>query len=338
MTSQDISKIKDLLSSPKKIVITTHRSPDADAIGSSLGMYFFLKKKMHDVEVITPNTYPEFLHWLPGHNGVVNYETQKKKAKKMVNDAEIIFCLDYSSLKRMEELGDVVGNSKGIKILIDHHQNPEAFPDFILSDVTASSAAELIYRFFEMLGEEKLVNKDIAECLYSGIMTDSGSFRFGTTTAQTHRVVAKLMETGMKPDRVYNQIFDDNSVDRMSLLGYTLLHKLKYFPEYRTAMISLTRDELKQFNHKQGDTEGFVNFPLSIKGIKLSALLIEKKTLVKMSFRSKGNFSVDKFARKHFAGGGHINAAGGESRLSYDETVNLFVSLLPQYREELIKD
>lgn len=338
MTTEDITRIKELLSSPKKIIITTHRSPDADAIGSSLGLYHFLKKEKHEVIVITPNTYPEFLHWLPGNKDVINYEGKKNRAKKLVMDAELIFCLDYNALKRMEEFGEVVGESKAIKILIDHHQQPDKFPDYILSDVTASSTAQLIYRFIEMLGEEKMVNSEIAECLYAGIMTDTGSFRFASTTSETHRIVAKLIDAGVKPDKIYNLIFDDNSVDRMNLLGYTLLHKLKYFPEYRAAMISLTRDELKQFKHKQGDTEGFVNYPLSIKGVRFSALMIEKKELVKLSFRSKGSFSVNKFAREHFSGGGHNNAAGGESRVSLDETVNKFLSLLPQYKDELIKE
>lgn len=338
MTSQDIIKIKELLSSPKKIIITTHRSPDADAIGSSLGMWHFLKKKKHDVIVITPNAYPEFLHWLPGHRGVIKYEEKKKDAKKLVKGAELIFCLDYNALKRMEEFGEVVGDSKAIKILIDHHQQPEDFPDYTFSDVTASSTAQLVYRFLELLEEDHLVDAAMAECLYAGIMTDSGSFRFSSTTSDTHRVVAKLIDAGARPDKIYNRIFDDNSVERMNLLGYTLLHKIKYFPEYRTAMISLTQDELKQFRHRQGDTEGFVNYPLSIKGVRFSALLIEKKDLIKLSFRSKGSFSVNKFARMNFAGGGHDNAAGGESRASLDETVNKFISLLPQYKEELNKD
>lgn len=338
MTTEDISRIKELLSSPKKIIITTHRSPDADAIGSSLGLYHFLLKKKHDVIVITPNSYPEFLHWLPGNKDVINYEGKKNRAKKLVMDAELIFCLDYNALKRMEEFGEVVGESKAIKILIDHHQQPDKFPDYILSDVTASSTAQLIYRFIEMLGEEKMVNSEIAECLYAGIMTDTGSFRFSSTSSETHRIVAKLIDAGVKPDKIYNLIFDDNSVDRMNLLGYTLLHKLKYFPEYRTAMISLTRVELKQFKYKQGDTEGFVNYPLSIKGVRLSALMIEKKGLIKLSFRSKGSFSVNKFSREHFSGGGHNNAAGGESRVSMDETVNKFLSLLPLYKDELINE
>lgn len=338
MTSQELIEIKKLLSSPKKIIITTHQSPDADAIGSSLGIFHFLKKKKHEVTVITPNSYPEFLHWLPGNKEVIRYEAQKKNAKKLVQEAELIFCLDYNALKRMEEFGEVVGRTKAVKILIDHHQQPEDFADYVLSDVTASSTAQLVYLFLELLEEDHLIDKAIAECLYAGIMTDSGSFRFSSTTSETHRIAAKLIDAGVRPDKVYNLIFDDNSIERMNLLGYTLLHKLKYFPEYRTAMISLTQDELKQYKHKKGDTEGFVNYPLSVKGVRFSALLIEKKDLIKLSFRSKGSFSVNKFSRNHFSGGGHNNAAGGESRISLDETVNKFISLLPEYKEELTKD
>ena len=336
MTEKDISLIKKLLSSPKKIVITTHRSPDADAIGSSLGLYHFLKLKKHNAVVITPNSYPDFLHWMPGHKDVVLFDSNTEKAKKLTKEAEIIFCLDYNALSRMEKYGEVVGKSNAKKILIDHHQQPEDFHDFILSDYSASSTAQLVYRFFELLAEDYLINADIAECLYAGIMTDSGSFRFPTTSSDTHRIIAKLIDAGARPDKIYNLVFDDNTLERMNLLGYTLHNKLKYFPEYRTAMISLTRDELKQFRYRQGDTEGFVNYALSIKGVRLCALMIEKKDLVKLSFRSKGNFSVNKFAREHFAGGGHINAAGGESRLSLDETVNKFISLLSQYKDELL--
>ncbi len=338
MSPADISKIEEILSSPKNIVITTHRSPDADALGSSLGLCHFLKKFEHHVNVITPNSYPEFLHWMPGHKEVINYETQKKVAKAIVKNADLIFCLDYNILKRMEEFGEVVGKTTALKILIDHHQQPDSFPDFILSDVTASSTAQLIFNFIETLKGEKYIDKDIAECLYAGIMTDSGNFRFSTTTTETHRVVSKLLEAGVRPDKIYTLIFDDNTQERMNLLGHTLLNKLKYFPEFHTSMISLTRDELKQFRYRQGDTEGFVNYPLSIKGVKFSALMIEKKDLVKLSFRSKGNFSVNKFARLHFSGGGHDNAAGGESRISLDETVTKFISLLPQYKEELLKE
>lgn len=333
LSASDIAGIKSLLAHPKKIVITTHSSPDGDAIGSSLALYHLFARLGHSVTVITPNSYPDFLHWLPGNNSVVEYELQKEKAKTITLGADIIFCLDYNALHRMDEYGTVAGSSKAVKFIIDHHQQPDNYAKYILSVPSACATAELVFEFMEMIGVAHFLDKDIAACLYTGILTDSGSFRFPSTTAKTHRIVSALIETGIHHDEIYNRIFDSYSFDRLKLIGYALLEKLVVFPEYRTALISLTIEERKRFNHKKGDTEGLVNYGLSVEGVNFAILLIEKKDRIKISFRSKGNFSVNEFARAHFEGGGHINAAGGKSMLTLKETIDKIVGLLPKYKE-----
>lgn len=334
-TSMNYTAIQELLKTPQKIVITTHRNPDGDAIGSSLGLYHFLHSMGHDVQVVVPNPYPRFLQWMPGNETVIAYEVKEEEATKVTNDAQIIFSLDYNALHRMESYGDVVAEATAIKILIDHHQEPQDFPDHSLSDTSASSTAQLVYEFIEGLGETKRVNKDIAICLYTGIMTDTGSFRFSSTTARTHRIVADLMETGMEPVYIHQNISDTNTLDRLRLKGYALTEKLVFRPKYHTAYISLTLGELNQFNFRKGDTEGLVNYALSIEGVSFAILFTEDEQKVKISFRSKGTFNVNKFARAHFEGGGHNNAAGGRSRVNMKDTILMVENLLPEYKEEL---
>ena len=335
MIPEEIKKIKALLNSTKKIVIVTHWSPDGDAMGSSLGLYNFLVKGKHEVTVVTPNDYPSFLSWLPGNNKVVQYKSSPKESKKIILKAQLLFCLDFNSLKRVEELGPIIEKSKAVKFILDHHPQPDDFADFMLHNVNACSTAELVYDFMDILGEKKLINKNIANCLYTGMMTDTGSFRFPSTTARTHRIVADLIEAGAENSIIHDRVYDNNTEDKINLLGYCLSEKLKVFEEYSTAFISLSEDELKRFNYKKGDTEGIVNYALSILGIRFAAFFVEREGIIKSSFRSKGSFNVNLFGRKHFEGGGHANAAGGCSRLSLDETINYFINLLPQYKKEL---
>ena len=335
LTIKKIKEIKEVLQTPKKIVIVTHWSPDGDAMGSSLGLYNFLLRKNHMVRVITPNDYPSFLAWLPGNKEVIKYSTQVKEAKKNIEKAELIFCLDFNSLKRIEKLGPIIEKSKAKKFIVDHHPQPENFADFMLHDVNACSTAELVMDLINLLGEKKLLNKDIANCLYTGIMTDTGSFRFPSTTAKTHYIVAELIEAGAENSIIHDRIYDNNSQDKINLLGFCLYEKLKVFEDFHTAFISLSMEELKRFNYIKGDTEGVVNYALSIKGIHFAAFFVERDGIIKTSFRSKGNFNVNLFARNHFEGGGHIHAAGGSCNLSLDETINKFISLLPQFKEEL---
>lgn len=337
MTHQEIEEIKELLSDRKRIVIVTHKNPDGDAMGSSLGMYNYLLCKKHRVKVITPNGYPAFLRWLPGDDKVIEHSESPELVEKHIKNAEIIFCLDFNALSRIGDAGTLVKKSKATKILIDHHLQPENFSDYSLSDKKASSTAQLVFDFITMLGDKKLINRKSANCLYAGIMTDTLNFRIGTTSAHTHRITAELIEAGAQNALAFANIFDTNSEDRVRLLGYSL-QKMKIFREFHAAFISLSATELKKFNFRQGDTEGLVNYPLSIEGIRFSALFTETKEEIRISFRSRGSFDVNKFARKNFSGGGHANAAGGESHTTLDEAVLAFVNLLPEYKDELSRD
>jgi phosphoesterase RecJ-like protein len=333
----EIKQLKTFLSTKRNIVIVTHWSPDGDAMGSSLGLYNFLKHFRHRVTVITPNSYPVFLHWLPGNKNVVVYSEKTSLAKKLVAKADMIFCLDFNSLRRLEKLGDDVGASRARKMIIDHHVQPDDFANYLYHDVKACSTSELLVEFIQELGYSKVINKAMASCLYTGIMTDTGSFRFPSTTAKTHRIVAFLIEAGANNSGIYEKVFDTNSADSVKLLGYCLGEKLKIFPEYRTGFISLSKDEMQRFNYQKGDTEGVVNYALSIKGIRFAVFIVERDGIIKMSFRSKGSFDVNKFARRHFDGGGHVNAAGGMSQLSLDATIDKLIALLPAYAKQLNK-
>ena len=334
MRVEKLNKLKELLAEPKKIVITTHRGPDGDAMGSSLGLYNYLFKKGHQVQVITPNDYPSFLHWMKGNDHVIQFVKEPEAAERITKEAEIIFCLDFNTLSRIDTFAPFVEQTKAFKVLIDHHQQPDEF-DFTLSDTSASSTAQLIYEFLDMFGDLDIIDQDIAECLYTGIMTDTGNFRFPSVTAKTHEIVAFLIKKGAKQDKVYDLVNDNNSINRLNLLGYCLKEKLEVIPEYATAIISLTSDELNRFQYQKGDTEGVVNYALSIKGISVAAFFVEREGIVKISFRSKGDFSVNQLARDHFNGGGHINAAGGSYGIKVEEAIEKFRSILPDYQSLL---
>lgn len=335
MKLAQLKNLKNFLKTKRNIVIVTHWTPDGDAMGSSLGLYNFLIQLKHRVTVITPNDYPSFLFWLPGNKNVLVFNQKTSPAKKAVAKADIIFCLDFNSLKRIDKLGDEVAVSKAKKMIIDHHLQPDGFADYMLHDVRASSTAQLVYELICALDLKKLINKAVANCLYTGIMTDTGSFRFPSTSAKTLRIAADLVEVGASNSEAYNNVYDDNSGDRVKLLGYCLGEKLKIFPEYRTAMISLSAEELTRYNYRKGDTEGVINYGLSIRGIRFAAFFADRDDIIKVSFRSKGSFDVNKFARMHFEGGGHANAAGGMSKLTLDQTIDKFLTLLPAYTKKL---
>lgn len=335
MRRDSATLFKKALAKAEDIVIITHWSPDGDAMGSSLGLYHYLKAKGKNVKVIVPNEFPFFLNFLPGRNLVIDHLQQKKKAENAVKKADIIFTLDFNSFGRIEELGNVVKESNATKIMIDHHREPENYAQLYYCDVNASSTCELVYDWIVALGDKKIVDKKMATCLYTGLLTDTGSFRFPSTTAQTHRIVADLIERGANNADIYNAIHDDNTVDRLKLLGFCISDKLNVLEEYHAAYISLSEKEQNRFNYKKGDTEGVVNYPLSIRGLKFSAFFSERDGMVKISFRSKGKFDVNTFARKHFSGGGHKNAAGGKSNESLEKTIQNFLSILPLYKKEL---
>jgi phosphoesterase RecJ-like protein len=337
---QNLEEFKQLVNgSPIKVVITTHHKPDADALGSSLAFYNYLIAKGHQVKVISPTDYPRFLFWMHGQNEVMVFNDPKQTAlaTSLIADADLICCLDFSALSRINEMGPFIGEAKAPKLLVDHHLNPEDFAKYVQWDSHAAATCELIFDLIVALGDTSLINKEIAECLYAGIMTDTGSFRHPVTSAKVHRTIASLIECGADNSRVHKLIYDNSNESRLRMLGHILLNRLVVLHEYATAYIAITRDELKTFNSLTGDTEGFVNYALSIEGIVMAALIIDRTEAVKMSFRSTGSFSVNKFARDNFEGGGHANASGGKSDLSLDETIAKFLSLLPQYQEELLQ-
>ncbi len=336
---KNIQAFKALIDVPGRMVIITHFKPDADALGSSLGLAGFLKKKGHLVTVITPSDYPAFLSWMPGNAEVVALSNEsrepEKKAKTEIAAADAVFCLDFSSLKRIEDLEESVRTAPGKKILIDHHLDPEQFADFEQWNAQAASTAGLVFQLIEQIGEKHLVDANIANCLYAGVMTDTGGFRHSNTTQTEFLIASELTGLGANPSYVAKQIYDTNSLERLKLTGFVLSKKLQVVPDYHTAYITLTSDELKQFSSQTGDTEGLVNYGLSIKGIKLSVLMYDRKEEIKLSFRSLGDFSVNEMARKYFEGGGHKNASGGTSRVSLEETLQRFLKILPEYKAQL---
>ena len=336
MNNKEILEVKELLSSPKKIIITAHKNPDGDAIGSSLALYHYLIKNGHQVQVIMPNDYPDFLKWVPGNETVLKYESDQEVCDQHIRDADIIFTLDYNHLSRTGNMETILSAVDPIFIMIDHHQQPDSYPKYIYSDVTMCSTCQMIFHFIEYLGDLDQIDKDIASCIYLGIMTDTGSFRFRSTSSITHNVIAQLIEKGADNATIHEQVYDTNSLSRLQLKGLALSN-LRVIDEYNTAYITISQSELDKHNFKKGDTEGFVNIGLSIEGIKFAVIFIENKqeAIIKISLRSKGEFSVNDFARNHFEGGGHINAAGGKSNLSLQDTVDKFISILPSYKNAL---
>lgn len=335
---RNLQAFKELLSSPKKIVITTHFKPDADALGSSLGLASFLKKMNHHVHVVTPSDYPDFLHWMPGHKEVVIFsdEGQEARANELVKNADMIFCLDFNNLSRIHTLGESVSKSNAVKVLIDHHLDPDRFADFELWSTEAAATGELIYELIMLLEERNLIDTPIANCIYAGIMTDTGQFKHSNTSKNVHLVVADLIELGAEVAKVGELIYDNNSLSRLKLIGYALDERLVVLEKYNTAYFTLEQADLQKYNAKTGDTEGLVNYALSLKDVIFAALIIDRgEEEIKISFRSKGDFPANDFAREHFSGGGHRNAAGGRSSLSLSLLVQKFESLLPSYQKRL---
>lgn len=330
-------KLKDLLSTPKKIAILSHRNPDGDAIGSSLAMKKYLTKLNHSCEVIVPNEFPKFLKWMDGAKDILIAEYKAGQARNWIEEAELIFILDFNTTSRIDEVGEWVEKSSVPKVLIDHHQQPQEF-DFSYSDTEIPATAQMIYNFIEAMGDLDKIDKSMGECLYTGLVTDTGSFRYSNTNADTHRIVAALIEKGVKVDQVYDKIFNTKTPDRIRLLG-KVLSNMEMLEEYRTSIMWLTRREQLNYNTQKGDTEGFANYGLSLEGYIFSVIFIEdmQRDFYKISFRSKGDFDVNAFARKHFNGGGHINAAGGRSDLRLRPTLDKFKKLLEEYKDELNK-
>jgi len=336
MILKQFEELQSYLETPRNIVIIGHRNPDGDAMGSTLGLYHYLKKKKHTPTVVVPNEYPDFLHWLPGSETTYRFDWQNSQAQRAIKKSDIIFLLDFNALHRVgSDMQNTLETYENDFALIDHHQQPDDFK-YMYSDTSISSTCQMVYHFIEKMGDTHLIDRDIATCLYTGIMTDTGSFRFRSTTSTTHRVIAELIDRGAQNDRIHSHVYDSNSYGRLQLLGQAL-RNLEVLPEFRTAYITISNQEKLDNDFKKGDTEGVVNYALSISDAVLAAIFIEdvEQGIIKISFRSKGSFSVNEFARNHFDGGGHDNAAGGKSLLSMNETVDKFVNLLKEYKKEI---
>lgn len=327
--SAALNALRDLLAAPRRIAIVTHYNPDGDAMGSSLGLMHVLQAAGHSVQVLLPNAPASFLHWMPGYAHAKAHDTDPAGAAAAIANCEVLFCLDFNRLDRVEKMEELL-KSAPIKVLIDHHREPDTF-DIMFSDITACATCQMVVDVVEAMGWAGHISSDAATCLYTGIMTDSGSFRFGSTTPHTHRVAAGLMERGAVPDIIHSAVLDDNSVDRLRLLGFALAERLVVYPEIETAIITLSIADQKRFNFAPGDAEGLVNYGLSIRGIRLAAFFMERSDRVKVSLRSKGNLPVDWICAEHFKGGGHRNAAGGHAFEPLQQVVDRFLSVLPPY-------
>lgn len=333
---KSIEEFYPLLSTPAKVVITTHQKPDGDAMGSSLGLKHFLVKLGHEVTVVSPTNWASFLNWMPDCEKVLDYDARRHASEEVIKQAEWIFCLDFNTLSRTKNMEGILTASKAVKILIDHHEQPqtEAF-DFGVSIPAKSSACEMVYDFIAGSGHAHLVDQTIAQCLYTGLMTDTGSFRFPATSAHVHKVVAALKETGFKHQLVHEHIYDSSLENRLRFVGHVLLNRMEVLYEYNTVLLRVPKADLQRFDIQTGDTEGLVNYPMSIQGIKMVAIVIDRDEERKWSFRSKGNVDVNSFARAYFNGGGHFNAAGGRSNDSLEATAKRFLDLLPVLKDQL---
>lgn len=333
---QSVDQLYPLLDTPRNVVITMHQKPDPDAMGSALGLYHFLTQLGHTVQVISPTNWAAFLDWMPGSRTVLDYEKFKDKSEESLRQAEWIFCLDFNTLSRTKRMAPSLQQSTAVKILIDHHREPEvtAFT-YGVSDISKSSTCEMVYDFIKGSGRMDLLNLSMMQCLYAGVMGDTGSFRFTSASATVHEMVAEFKHRGLEHTFVHEQIYDNFLENRFRFIGHVLLHRMEINYELNTALIWVTKQDLLKYDIKTGDTEGLVNYPLGIQGIKLAALVIDRDEKRKWSFRSKGDFDCNTFARQHFNGGGHFNAAGGESDNSLEQNLEQFKSIIKEYKSEL---
>lgn len=335
-----LASFKREVSSPKNIFITTHVKPDADALGSSLGLSGYFKKKGHHVTVVTPTDYPSFLNWMEGNDDVLDFsrEDHRKKADKALDHADIVVCLDFSCLDRVNELGELIRKSDAYIVNIDHHQDPEDFADYRLWSTEAAATCELVYELIIALEDRDLIDESIASCLYAGIMTDTGGFRHPNTTKNVHLVVADLIDLGANVTQIANWIYDSNSVNRLKFIGFAISRRLVIREDLHMAYFAISKKDLKKYQSRTGDTEGLVNYALSLDGIRLAALFSEREDGIKISFRSSAEVAVNKFAAEYFNGGGHKNASGGKSELSLKETVEKFEKLVEMHQNELFQE
>lgn len=334
--SRQITQVENLLAKYEKIVIVTHVSPDGDAIGSSLGLYHYLNNAGNDVSVIVPNAFPGFLQWMDGAADILNYEKYPEYAQKLIAEAELVFCLDFNIPKRTHHLAPFIEATKAKKVMIDHHPEPSDFCDVTISYPQISSTSELIFRLICRMGDFESMSKSSAECIYTGMMTDTGGFTYNSNNAEIYYIIGELLKKGINKDQIYSNVYHNYSVDRYRMLGYTLSEKMKIYPNYNAALVSLTKEEQLKYNAQKGDTEGFANLPLNIKGIIFSVFIRQDNEMLKISLRSQGAFPCNRFAAQCFNGGGHLNAAGGEFYGTMDEAIAIFEKTLPEYAELLM--
>ncbi len=333
---QSVQEFYPQLIHPKKVVITTHQKPDGDAMGSSLGLLHFLQQLGHEVTIISPTNWANFLNWMPSISNVIDFELYKDKAIAFLKKAELLFCLDFNVLHRTKHMEKVLEDLSCTKILIDHHEQPQiAAFNYGISNTAKSSTCEMVYDFIVESGHSNLLSNEVAVCLYTGVMTDTGSFRFANTKASVHKMVAHLKELGLQHHLVHENIYDTNLENRLKFIGNALLNRMEVIYELNTTLMYISRNDLLNFNMKTGETDGLVNYLLAIEGMKLGALVIDRGEERKWSFRSKGNFDVNTFARTHFEGGGHFNAAGGRSSDSLEVTKKKFKEVIKQYENQL---
>lgn len=330
-----IQELNIQLEFPQTIVITHHYNPDADAVGSSLALGHFFQKKGHKVYVISPNSLPAFLHWMPGSSDILIYETNPDKCNQAINEASILFALDYNHFSRTKCMEQSLAACTAIKVMIDHHLFPDTSFDYGISLPEKSSTCEMIYDYLLAINGEVDIDQNIAKCLYAGTMTDTGSFKYSSTSSSTHRMIARLMDTGIVASKIHEAIFDNYEENRLRFLGHVLSEKMILFPEFHAALIPISKEDLNRYNISSGDTEGIVNYPLSMRNIIFSTFISERDNEIRMSFRSKGEMNVNEFARKWFSGGGHANAAGGKSILSLTDTIDLFKKALNENESQL---
>lgn len=336
MNQEKAVKVTDLLKKQARVIIITHHNPDGDAIGSALGLYHFVKALNAHTMVMVPNDIPAFLQWMPSCDKIFVASHHPEKAATLLEEAGLIFCLDFNAPSRVEHLQKSLEQSKAIKVVIDHHPQPQDFADYLFSDVTASSTCEMILDFADAAGLQENLNRDVAACLYTGIMTDTGSFKFHSCTAKTHIITARLLSTGINKTIIHQEVLDTNSINRLRMLGNCLMNSLQVFPEIRTAIMHLSKEDQDHFRSAKGDTEGFVNYCLSLKGIDLAAMFIENAEYIKISFRSKNSIDVNQIARNFFNGGGHTNAAGGKAYESLADCQRRFIDTIHSHASEIL--
>jgi phosphoesterase RecJ-like protein len=331
---ENLAELKKLLYVPQDVAILTHRNPDGDAVGSSLGLSLFLQKQGHNVKVIAPSDYPDFFSWMPQSNDILIYDHEPEEVTEVVRKATLIFCLDFNSLDRIDKAGELVAESRCPKVMIDHHLFPEPFADYVLSETSASSTCELVYDLIHLLKQEEDLDVAIGECLFTGILTDTGSFKY-SNSPKLFRTVANLLEIGVDDLKLQDLIFNSMTEKQLRILGHCLYNRLEILPEFHTGIITLTKDDYAFFDIKRGDTEGVVNFLLKMRSIKVAAFIHEQPKIVKLSLRSKGDIDVQEMAKRHFRGGGHRNAAGGASFHGLAATVRRFKEILPEFKDQI---